>query len=110
MKKKDKHYDCVSSILILFFFFFPVFVCFSISGENKHYESPTNPAAHDRIPGGACSGAAVAVATNAVDFALGEFSIYFFSLLGEMLCKIDQSFVNKTCWHLYTSRKTLKRS
>ncbi|CAN7000766.1 unnamed protein product [Brassica rapa subsp. trilocularis] len=44
---------------------------FSISGENKHYESPTNPAAHDRIPGGACSGAAVAVATNAVDFALG---------------------------------------
>ncbi|KAH0927023.1 hypothetical protein HID58_019279 [Brassica napus] len=46
-------------------------LAFSISGENKHYESPTNPAAHDRIPGGACSGAAVAVATNAVDFALG---------------------------------------
>ncbi|KAJ0249172.1 Tetratricopeptide repeat-containing protein [Hirschfeldia incana] len=41
-----------------------------ISGETKHCESPTNPAAHDRIPGGACSGAAVAVATNAVDFAL----------------------------------------
>ncbi|KAL0743438.1 hypothetical protein Bca4012_084951 [Brassica carinata] len=46
-------------------------LAFSISGENKHYEPPTNPAAHDRIPGGACSGAAVAVATNAVDFALG---------------------------------------
>jgi Asp-tRNA(Asn)/Glu-tRNA(Gln) amidotransferase A subunit family amidase len=44
---------------------------FSISGENKHYDSPTNPAAPTRIPGGACSGAAVAVATNAVDFALG---------------------------------------
>ncbi|KAL0788094.1 hypothetical protein Bca101_004340 [Brassica carinata] len=46
-------------------------LAFSISGETKHYESPTNPAAHDLIPGGACSGAAVAVATNAVDFALG---------------------------------------
>ncbi|CAG7882738.1 unnamed protein product [Brassica rapa] len=46
-------------------------LAFSISGETKHYESPTNPAAHDRIPGGASSGAAVAVATNAVDFALG---------------------------------------
>ncbi|CAH8370302.1 unnamed protein product [Eruca vesicaria subsp. sativa] len=46
-------------------------LAFGISGENKHYESPTNPASHDRITGGACSGAAVAVATNAVDFALG---------------------------------------
>ncbi|KAL0855445.1 hypothetical protein Bca101_060598 [Brassica carinata] len=49
-------------------------LAFSISGETKHYESPTNPAAHDRIPGGSCSGAAVAVATNAVDFALGWFA------------------------------------
>ncbi|XP_010506209.1 PREDICTED: outer envelope protein 64, chloroplastic [Camelina sativa] len=46
-------------------------LAFSISGENKHYDSPTNPAAPSRIPGGACSGAAVAVATKAVDFALG---------------------------------------
>ncbi|VVA98053.1 unnamed protein product [Arabis nemorensis] len=46
-------------------------LAFSISGENKHYDSPTNPAAPARIPGGACSGAAVAVATNAVDFAIG---------------------------------------
>uniref|UniRef100_A0A1J3JFY9 Outer envelope protein 64, chloroplastic n=1 Tax=Noccaea caerulescens TaxID=107243 RepID=A0A1J3JFY9_NOCCA len=46
-------------------------LAFSISGENKHYDSPTNPAAPARIPGGACCGAAVAVATNAVDFALG---------------------------------------
>ncbi|XP_006297201.2 outer envelope protein 64, chloroplastic [Capsella rubella] len=46
-------------------------LAFSISGENKHYDSPTNPAAPARIPGGACSGAAVAVATKAVDFALG---------------------------------------
>ncbi|CAN8258951.1 unnamed protein product [Cochlearia groenlandica] len=44
---------------------------FSISGENKHYDSPTNPASPARIPGGSCSGAAIAVATNAVDFALG---------------------------------------
>jgi hypothetical protein len=58
---------------------------FSISGENKHYDSPTNPAAPTRIPGGACSGAAVAVATNAVDFALGEFSSYFFPCLDNLV-------------------------
>ncbi|CAN7019319.1 hypothetical protein BRARA_F00419 [Brassica rapa] len=44
---------------------------FSISGETKHYDTPTNPAAPARIPGGSCSGAAVAVAANHVDFALG---------------------------------------
>ncbi|CAH8355853.1 unnamed protein product [Eruca vesicaria subsp. sativa] len=44
---------------------------FSISGETKHYDTPTNPAAPSHIPGGACSGAAVAVAANLVDFALG---------------------------------------
>ncbi|CAG7868211.1 unnamed protein product [Brassica rapa] len=44
---------------------------FSISGETKHYDTPTNPAAPARIPGGSCSGAAVAVAANLVDFALG---------------------------------------
>lgn len=46
-----------------------------ISGENKHYGTPTNPAAHSRIPGGSSSGAAVAVAANLVDFSLGEFLI-----------------------------------
>ncbi|KAF8105876.1 hypothetical protein N665_0152s0014 [Sinapis alba] len=44
---------------------------FSISGETKHYDTPTNPAAPAHIPGGACSGAAVAVSANLVDFALG---------------------------------------
>ncbi|KAG2305092.1 hypothetical protein Bca52824_033743 [Brassica carinata] len=44
---------------------------FSISGETKHYDTPTNPAAPAHIPGGACSGAAVAVAAKLVDFALG---------------------------------------
>ncbi|KAK4486121.1 hypothetical protein RD792_008789 [Penstemon davidsonii] len=43
----------------------------SISGESKHYGTPTNPASHARIPGGASSGAAVAVAANLVDFSLG---------------------------------------
>ncbi|CAN8269139.1 unnamed protein product [Cochlearia groenlandica] len=46
-------------------------LAFSISGENKHFDATINPAAPARIPGGACSGAAVAVATNAVSFALG---------------------------------------
>lgn len=42
-----------------------------ISGENKHYGTPSNPAAPARIPGGSSSGAAVAVAANLVDFSLG---------------------------------------
>ncbi|TYK28496.1 outer envelope protein 64 [Cucumis melo var. makuwa] len=42
-----------------------------ISGENKHYGTPTNPASHSRVPGGSSSGAAVAVAANLVDFSLG---------------------------------------
>lgn len=48
-----------------------VLLLLSISGETKHYDTPTNPAAPAHIPGGACSGAAVAVAANLVDFALG---------------------------------------
>ncbi|KAI4319227.1 hypothetical protein MLD38_032854 [Melastoma candidum] len=44
---------------------------FGLSGENKHHGSPTNPAAQDRVPGGPCSGAAVVVAANLVDFSLG---------------------------------------
>ena len=53
---------------------FQLILCFifSISGENNHYGAPTNPAAHERIPGGSSSGAAVAVAANLVDFSLGN--------------------------------------
>ncbi|XP_030521358.2 outer envelope protein 64, chloroplastic [Rhodamnia argentea] len=46
-------------------------MAFSISGENKHYGTPTNPAATARVPGGSSSGAAVAVAANLVDFSIG---------------------------------------
>ncbi|XP_073015291.1 translocon at the outer membrane of chloroplasts 64-like isoform X1 [Primulina eburnea] len=48
-------------------------MAFSLSGENNHYGhgAPTNPTSPARIPGGASSGAAVAVAANFVDFALG---------------------------------------
>ncbi|XP_057767406.1 outer envelope protein 64, chloroplastic [Salvia miltiorrhiza] len=42
-----------------------------VSGENKHYDTPTNPAAPARVPGGASSGAAVAVAAKLVEFSLG---------------------------------------
>ncbi|KAG5030313.1 hypothetical protein JHK87_013827 [Glycine soja] len=42
-----------------------------IGGENKHFGTPTNPAVPARVPGGSSSGAAVAVAANFVDFALG---------------------------------------
>ncbi|MSQ71357.1 MAG: amidase [Betaproteobacteria bacterium] len=44
---------------------------FSLEGENAHYGTPINPAAPDRIPGGSSSGAAVAVASKLVDFAIG---------------------------------------
>lgn len=53
---------------------------FSISGENKHYGTPTNPATPAKVPGGSSSGAAVAVAANLVDFSLGELLIRFNSL------------------------------
>ncbi|KAF9671309.1 hypothetical protein SADUNF_Sadunf12G0034000 [Salix dunnii] len=46
-------------------------LAYSIHGENKHYGTPTNPAVPARVPGGSCSGAAVAVAANLVDFSLG---------------------------------------
>jgi len=57
-------------------------MAYSIHGENKHFDTPTNPAAPDRVPGGCSSGSAVAVAGGMVDFALGE---PFFSLFVEFL-------------------------
>lgn len=46
-------------------------MAFGISGEQIHFDTPTNPAAPARMPGGSSSGAAVAVAANFVDFSLG---------------------------------------
>ncbi|PKI44190.1 hypothetical protein CRG98_035427, partial [Punica granatum] len=46
-------------------------MAYSINGENKHYGTPTNPAAPARVPGGSSSGAAVAVSADLVDFSLG---------------------------------------
>lgn len=57
---------------------------FSISGENEHYSTPTNPAAPSRTPGGSSSGAAVAVAANLVDFSLGE--LHLFLILFKDIC------------------------
>ncbi|CAK9153615.1 unnamed protein product [Ilex paraguariensis] len=56
-------------------------MAFSICGENKHYDPPTNPAAPTRIPGGCSSGSAVAVAANLVDFSLGDLALSAFELL-----------------------------
>ncbi|CAD6206329.1 unnamed protein product [Miscanthus lutarioriparius] len=50
-------------------------MAYSIHGENKYFDTPTNPAAPDRVPGGCSSGSAVAVAGGMVDFALGIDSI-----------------------------------
>ncbi|CAM8894676.1 unnamed protein product [Rhodiola kirilowii] len=46
-------------------------MAYSINGENKHYGTPVNPCAPDRVPGGSSSGSAVAVAAKLADFALG---------------------------------------
>ena len=46
-------------------------LAYSLTGENRHYGSPLNPAAPDRVPGGSSSGSASAVAAGLVDFALG---------------------------------------
>jgi amidase len=45
-------------------------LAFSLTGENHHYGTPRNPRAPLRVPGGASSGAASAVAGGAADVAL----------------------------------------
>lgn len=47
-------------------------LAFSLNGKNKHYGTPINAAAPDRIPGGSSSGSAAAVAAGLVDFAVGS--------------------------------------
>ncbi|CAM0944083.1 unnamed protein product [Alopecurus aequalis] len=44
---------------------------FGVTGENLHYGTPINPASPSVVPGGSCSGAAVAVSAQLADFALG---------------------------------------
>ncbi|KAA8536460.1 hypothetical protein F0562_028938 [Nyssa sinensis] len=48
---------------------------FGITGENMHYDTPTNPQMPSHIPGGSSSGSAVAVSSELVDFALGTDTI-----------------------------------
>ncbi|KAK1549164.1 hypothetical protein Q3G72_011008 [Acer saccharum] len=45
-------------------------MAYSMNGENKHYGTPMNPYAPDRVPGGSSSGSAVAVGAKLVDFSL----------------------------------------
>ncbi|KAB2630152.1 amidase 1-like [Pyrus ussuriensis x Pyrus communis] len=49
-------------------------MAYCINGENKHYGTPRNPCAPDRVPGGSSSGSAVAVAVGQADFSLGWFA------------------------------------
>ena len=46
-------------------------LAYSLTGENRHYGTPVNPVASDRIPGGSSNGSVSAVAGGLVDFALG---------------------------------------
>lgn len=46
-------------------------LAYSLNGVNKHYGTPLNHAANDRIPGGSSSGSVVAVAGGEVDIGLG---------------------------------------
>nr|XP_011464489.1 PREDICTED: translocon at the outer membrane of chloroplasts 64 isoform X2 [Fragaria vesca subsp. vesca] len=54
-------------------------LAYSISGENEHYFTPTNPTAPSKTPGGSSSGAAVAVAANLADFSLGLDTVGWFA-------------------------------
>uniref|UniRef100_A0A0D3FAM0 Amidase domain-containing protein n=1 Tax=Oryza barthii TaxID=65489 RepID=A0A0D3FAM0_9ORYZ len=47
---------------------------FGVSGGNLHNGTPINPASPSLFPGGSCSGSAVAVSAQLVDFALGWFA------------------------------------
>ena len=46
-------------------------LAYSLNGVNRHYGTPPNPAAPDRIPGGSSSGSAAAVALGEADIGLG---------------------------------------
>ena len=46
-------------------------LAYSLEGINKHYGTPTNLKAPNRIPGGSSSGSAVAVANESIDIGLG---------------------------------------
>ena len=46
-------------------------LAYSLEGINKHYGTPINPQAPERIPGGSSSGSAVAVANGTIDIGLG---------------------------------------
>lgn len=58
---------------------------YRIIGENKHYDTPTNPLMPSNVPGGCSSGSAVSVGAELVDFALGIVNLLaicvFFCLL-----------------------------
>ncbi|KAG5549236.1 hypothetical protein RHGRI_014557 [Rhododendron griersonianum] len=65
-------------------------MAYSINGENKHYGTPKNPCAPDRVPGGSSSGSAVAVGGMLVDFSLGELCLYYKLVFLFLLHKLDQ--------------------
>ncbi|MEL6439818.1 MAG: amidase [Cyanobacteria bacterium J06621_8] len=46
-------------------------LAYSLEGINKHYGTPVNPQAPQRLPGGSSSGSAVAVANRSIDIGLG---------------------------------------
>lgn len=47
-------------------------LAYGLTGENVWYETPINPNAPDRFPGGSSCGSAAAVGAGLVDFALGS--------------------------------------
>lgn len=80
------HIFLLHFIVFLVLLIIPVMLLlYSISGEHIHYDTPTNPAAPARIPGGSSSGASVAVAAKFVDFSLGE---SFISQTMSICCQI----------------------
>jgi hypothetical protein len=73
-----------------------------------HYGTPINPSSPSVVPGGSCSGSAVAVSAQLVDFALGILLVDFYSLEISSACictyPCDEVFFRDM--RLFASQKT----
>ncbi|XP_076954213.1 outer envelope protein 64, mitochondrial-like [Bidens hawaiensis] len=76
---------------------------FRITGENSHYGTPTNPKTPSCIPGGSCSGSAVAVAAELVDFAPRYIRLCISFLSSSERSSIAITFVDENIymWNIY---------
>ncbi|KAF2298319.1 hypothetical protein GH714_022110 [Hevea brasiliensis] len=76
-------------------------MAYSLDGDNKHYGTPTNPCAPDRVPGGSSSGSAVAVGWFARDpVILNRVGRILLQLPDVDLVRPRQIFIAEDCFQL----------